>query len=169
MRSPEFRMGPSPWLQGSGPEDRPTSWLELGQSPPGRGLARRPPPATLGLLDPQPGCCAEIPEHKRPRSGQGRGRGRGQPSSMLTGTIGAFRAGRPSYHQRLCGTKRAFSALEPDDGRGGCLRGPWDSGVLGSRPSPATAGPATALPLSGPQFPRPICVTSSSSGDQRLG
>lgn len=147
--------GPLPMAAGLWPrgQDGAHLLMELGQSPQGRALAHRPPPATLGLLDPQPGCCAEIPEHKRPQSGQGWGRGCGQPSSMLTRTIGAFRAGRPSYHQRLCGTKRAFSALEPDDGQGGACGDTGTAGPWGPGPVLPLRAPPQLFPSLGLSFP----------------
>lgn len=139
-----------------GQTNKPTTQLGLGQRPPGRALACCPRPVTLGLLDQQPGCCAEIQEHKRLHSGKGWGRECGQPSSMLTVTIGAFRAGRPAYHQRLCWHK------------GGIL-GSGARQSLGEVPATGTLGQqgpgfqaqfchcrpvtATLLPHSGPQFP----------------
>lgn len=62
---------------------RPPSELGRGPAPWGAALAHRPLPVTLGLLDQQPGCCAEIQEHKRPHSGKGRGRECGRPNPTL--------------------------------------------------------------------------------------
>ena len=76
-RSPDSPPGLSLSLQG---DDRAHLPLGLGQSPPGRELAGRPLPVTLGLLDQQPGCCTGIQEHKRPHSRKGWGGSVGSPT-----------------------------------------------------------------------------------------
>jgi hypothetical protein len=117
-------------------------------NPQGRALACRPLPVTLGFLYQQPGCCAEIWEHKRPHSGKGWGQECRQPSSTLTMTIRAFRA--EAEYQQKPGTKE-HSWLwchreEPDNSQGAVPWGTLGQQSLGFKP------PHSLLPLSGPQL-----------------
>lgn len=82
------------------------------------------------------------------------GRERGQPSSTLAATIGAFRAGRPVSHQRLCWHKACIlssgAGRFPGEVPSGYMgtAGPWVPG-----PSLGLQAPSQLLLLSGPQFP----------------
>lgn len=155
----------------SGPPLFITAALWPGREAPPESLQPpRPLPVMLGLLDQQPSCCAEIQEHKRPPSGKGWGWECGQPSSMLTVTIGAFRAGRPLYHQRLCRHKGGIL--------GSGARRSTGEAPLGTLGKQGTGMPLQThhnyfclLGLSVPlvnQFCSPIFKIPSSSQDQTL-
>lgn len=152
ISSPDFPSGPLFMRQGSVLNDKTQLQPRARRLPTGRGAGTSPSPVTLGLLDQQPGCCAEIQEHKRPHSGKGWGWEGGQPSPMLPATIRAFSTGRPADHQRLCWYKGGIlgsgARRSPGEVLAGATgeTGPWVPGLV--LPLPAPPPPA----LSEPQF-----------------
>lgn len=170
MRSLEFRVAPPHRGRALAQRKEPTSWLELGQAPPGRAraLARHPPPVTPGLLDQRPGCCAEIPEHKRPHSGRGGDGDVGSPAPCSQGQSGPSEQGGPRII-RDCVAQRGHSRpwSQTTAGGGACgdtgAAGPWGPG-----PGLPLRDPSQLFPSLGLRFPG-LCMTSSGSKTRLRG